>query len=346
MSSINDTNTNQQSNTLFTKRIWLAGGIIAFIIIFLLLFKTLFSLILLVLASVLLAVYFHGFAHLLTKIKIPEKISVFVAVLFNVLLIAVFFWFVGARLSSQVTQLSDTLPATIDNAQQKISSLPLGDKLIQYLQSSGTSQKTMAIAKQFFSSGFGIVSDLYIIILMSLFFTASPSVYTKGVVALMPSQQAKDKCGELLQELNTVLKKWLKGQIIGIVFIAALSAGGLLILGLPLVFSLSLIAGLLNFIPNFGPIIALIPAVLIAFTQSGSKALIVIGIYTGIQIIQSAVQQPLVQKKMVNIPPALTIIGQVAMGALGGFWGILLATPIVAIVMTIVDKLYLKKSMG
>lgn len=64
----------------------------------------------------------------------------------------------------------------------------------------------------------------------------------------------------------------------------------------------------------------------------------------GIQIVQSTVTQPLIQKKMANIPPALVIFGQVAMGLLGGFWGVLLASPIIAIIMTVVDKIYIKKT--
>ncbi len=177
---------------------------------------------------------------------------------------------------------------------------------------------------------------------MGLFFTAGPSVYKRGIIHLLPPK-AKDKGKELLDKLNTVLKKWLKGQIIGILFIAILTAIALIIIGMPLVLTLALIAGLLNFIPNFGPIIALIPAVLIGLLQGTNTAIIIVCTYTFIQIIQSAIEQPLIQKKMVNIPPALIIISQVAMGALGGFWGVILATPITAVLMTIVNDLYVKQ---
>ena len=99
----------------------------------------------------------------------------------------------------------------------------------------------------------------------------------------------------------------------------------------------------MNFIPNFGPVIALIPAFLLALMQGTTTALIVVGLYLGIQIIQSAVTQPLIQQKMVNIPPALVIFGQVAMGLLAGFWGVLLATPLIAILMTIISNLYIDR---
>jgi len=116
-------------------------------------------------------------------------------------------------------------------------------------------------------------------------------------VAKQAKNKAKVKGDKLIGEISALLRKWLKGQIFGFVFIAVFTAIGLLILGMPLVLTLALIAGLLNLIPNFGPIIALIPAVLIALTLNGSTAVIFIGLYTLIQIIQSAVTQPLIQKR-------------------------------------------------
>jgi predicted PurR-regulated permease PerM len=148
---------------------------------------------------------------------------------------------------------------------------------------------------------------------------------------------------DLIEELRIILRKWIEGQIIGFLFIAILTGIGLLILGMPLVLTLALIAGLLNMIPNFGPLIALVPAVLIALMQGPTMAIIIICMYTFIQIIQTAVTQPVIQKKMVNIPPALTVFGQVALGMLAGFWGVLLAVPVVVIFMTIINKLYVEK---
>ncbi len=289
-----------------------------------------------------MAVYFYGCANLLQKLHLSSKLSIILSVVLNILLLAGFLWFMGARLQQQVTQLSDTLPKSIQHAEDRMNQSALGSKVLHYLKSAGDSKKTMQVVKHFFSSGFGILSDVYIVILMGLFFTASPSLYKKGIVKLLPPK-AKDKGEELIEDISNLLRKWLKGQIFGFFFITVLTAIGLLILGMPLVLTLALIAGLLNLIPNFGPIIALIPAVLLAFMQGPSTAIIIVCMYTLIQIIQSAVTQPLIQKKMISIPPALIIMGQVAMGSLGGFWGVLLATPVVAIIKRIINKLYIEK---
>lgn len=327
----------------FSKKIWIAGGILILILILVFLFKILLPVLFLILAAVLISIYFHGFADLLKKyLHWPSKLTIVVSVVFNLLLLIGFFWFVGARLQQQISQLSITLPETIQNVKDQMSRSAIGNKALLLLNSTGDSKKTMDVAKHFFSSGFGILSDLYIVVLLSLFFTAQPSLYKKGMVLLLPTK-AKGKGKEIISDLQKVLKKWLEGAIIGFFFIAILTGIGLLIIGMPLVLTLALIAGLLNFIPNFGPLIALIPAVLIALMHSPTTAIIVAAMYTFIQILQTSITQPIIQKKMVNIPPALTVIGQVGLGILVGFWGVLLAVPVVVILMTIVNKLYIEK---
>lgn len=333
----------QKNKLTFSKKVWIVGGIFSLIFILLLLFKVLFNVLLLSLAGILIAVYFHGCAGIINRyFHWNQKLCLILSVVINIIILGAFFLFVGARLQQQVSELTDTLPTTIHKVKTQLNNSTIGTKALNYFKSSGNSEKTKAIVRDFFSSSFGILSDLYIIILLALFFTASPALYKKGIIKLMPPK-AKDKTNKLMNKLKTVLEKWLKGQIIGFFFIAVFTGIGLWIIGMPLILTLALIAGILNFVPNFGPIIALIPAALLGLMQGPNTAIIVVCMFTFIQIIQSAVTQPLIQQKMVNIPPALTIISQVAFGLIAGFWGVLLATPIVAILMTVVDELYVKQ---
>lgn len=327
----------------FKNKIWIAAGIITLIVIVSLLFKTLFNLFLLVLAGVLMCVYFHGCASLIKrKLKLGKTFSLILSILINVIIIGLFLWFVGARISSQINELSDTLPETLEHAKTWLSDQPMGPRILDYATNSIDSGKASATIKSFFSSTFGIISDFYIVLILGLFFTANPDIYRRGIIHLIPPA-GKEKASELWDRLNTLLRNWLKGQIFGFFFIAVLSGLGLWALGMPLILTLALVAGLLNFIPNFGPIIALVPAALIALMQGPQTALMVIGLYTFIQIIQSTVTQPLIQKKMVSVPPGLLAFGQVAMGVLAGFWGVLLATPLLAILMTLINKLYVER---
>ncbi len=327
----------------YAHKVWIAAGVFALMVIVFLLFKILFSVLLLTLAGALFAIYFHGCASFFKKhLHLSSGWSLATSIILNIVLIVGFFWFVGARLQQQISSLTDTLPKTIDNAKAYLQKSDVGSKVLHYLNASGDSQKTVSIAKKFFSSGFGILSDLYIILLLGMFFIAAPFKYKKGMVHLLPPK-AKDEGAELLDEIHIVLKNWIKGQLFGFMFIAVLTGLGLWALGMPLILTLALIAGLLNFVPNFGPIIALVPAGLIGLTEGTTTAILVLCLYTLIQAVQSAVTQPLIQQKMVSIPPALIIFGQVAMGLLAGFWGVLLATPVIAIIVTLVNKLYVEK---
>lgn len=334
---------NSDNQKSFKNKVWIATGILLLAILVTYLFTTLLNLFLLVLAGTLMAIYFHGCAGFLKrKLKMGSPYALILSVVINVVVIGLFFWFVGDRLNSQLDELSAKLPQTIENAKNWLSEKPLGQKIINYTTNSMNSGKGGAVIKTFFSSTFGILSDLYIVVLLGMFFTASPAVYRKGVIHLIPTK-GKATAENLWDEIHHVLKNWLKGQIFGFLFIAVLTGLGLWLLGMPLVLTLALVAGLLNFIPNFGPLIALIPAALLGLMQGPNTALLVVGLFTLIQIIQSTVTQPLIQKKMVSVPPALLVFGQVAMGVIAGFWGVLLATPMVAIIMTLINRLYVEK---
>lgn len=126
-----------------------------------------------------------------------------------------------------------------------------------------------------------------------------------------------------------------------IVFV--LTAIGLSIIGVPMWLVLALLAGLLNFIPNFGPLLALIPAALVALLQGPSTAIWVIGLYLTVQVVESNFITPMVQQKLVNIPPAVIIMAQLFIAPLTGGWGLVLATPLVLLIMVTVQELYIKK---
>lgn len=90
---------------------------------------------------------------------------------------------------------------------------------------------------------------------------------------------------------------------------------------MPLALTLGLLAGVLNFIPNFGPLIAAVPAVLIALTISPQTALYVGLLYIAVQSIDGYVLTPFVNRRSVELPPVLTIFAQVLLGVLVGSLG-------------------------
>ena len=103
---------------------------------------------------------------------------------------------------------------------------------------------------------------------------------------------------------------------------------------------MGVLAALLNFIPNFGPIIAAVPAVLIALAADPTKAIWVVVLSFAAQNLEGYLITPLVQRRAVEMPPALTILSQVLLGMLLGPIGVVLAAPLTAAAIVVVKMLY------
>jgi len=327
----------------FQRKVWIATGIIALVVILLWILKATFNVLLLILAGALVALYFHGLSGLLhRKLNLSEKWSLPIAIIGSFILLGLFFWLAGSKISGQVQQLSQTLPSTIETAKQQLNQSPIGQQILQQVSSGSNMQKATSTIKSFFSSTFGVLGDLYVVIFLSLFFIASPKSYINGFLKLFPAQ-SKDRAAQVVQKVGVTLTKWLKGQLLAMLIVAVLTGIGLMIIGVPMALVLALIAGILNFIPNFGPLIALIPAVLVGLLQGPTTALLVAGLYILVQVLESNIITPQIQKRLIDIPPALIILAQLFMGVLTGGWGLVLATPLVAILIVVVGELWVKK---
>lgn len=342
MQQNNEPQINSENNPSFQKKVWIATGILALAIIVLFLLKATFNVFLLVLAGTLIAIFFRGLSNLIQrKTKWKEGICAAISIVGTLLIVAGLFWLIGAKVQEQITELMETLPKTIDNAKANLNESSIGEKIMDKLSSKNSMDKAQVFAGQFFQSTFGVFGDIYVILFIGIFFTISPKTYTEGMVQLIPPN-GQEKADQVLDKLGEQLLNWLKGKLFSMFVVFVLTAIGLAIIGIPLWLVLALLAGLISFIPNFGPLIALIPALLVALMQSPQTAALVAGLYILIQFIESNFITTLVQKKLLNMPPALIIIAQLLMGALTGAWGLVLATPLTVIVIVLVQELYLK----
>lgn len=325
----------------YSVKVWQTTAIVCLTLTIILILRVAFNILLMGLAGALMAIYFHGLAGLIRrKTKMNQKLSLFVSIIGTIVLFSGATWFVGSKMQRQVAELSNTLPQTIKLARAKISNTPVGEKIIEYT-SGNNSQKLLDTATTFFSTSFGVLGDLYIILFLGIFFTADPSLYTNGILFLFPA--GKKPVGRIiLNRIGIALKGWIRTIIASVVLITILVAIGLSIIGLQGTTVLGIITGLLEIIPNFGPVIAMIPGILLALTVSTKTAVIVALIYIACQTIVGNIILPLLQKKMINIPPALTLLSQLIMGTLAGLMGIILAVPLLAILIIVIDELYLK----
>lgn len=340
---LNKDNLGNNDGYTFPKKVWIAGSIFALIVLILALVKTTFNVFLLILAGILIAVFFRAISSLIEKkTKWNSWVCLAISVIGTVLIIIGLFWLIGTEVQSQISQLSETLPTTVKSAKEQLSKHPIGQKIIQTVSSPQAPEKATGIASTFFKTTFGILGDIYVVLFLGIFFMASPEQYKKGIVQLVP-KSGRRKATIILNNIGNLLKKWLKGKLFAMLVVFILTAVGLVIMGIPMWLALALIAGILSFIPNFGPLIALIPAVLVGLMEGPVTAGLVAGLYILVQVIESNFITPVVENKLINIPPALIIISQLVMGILTGGWGLLLASPLMVIVMVVVKETYIKR---
>jgi predicted PurR-regulated permease PerM len=326
----------------YTEKVWHTAGIVAIVAILILIARVAFGVLLMALAGCLISVYFHGLGDVIQrKTKWSRRISMIISIAGSFIILGFLFWFMGSKIQTQISDLSDTLPHTISNARVRLGETPLGRKVLQ-ATSGGSSDKLFATVGSFFSTSFGVLGNMYIILFLGIFFTASPSLYKDGLILLIPPGH-KDLARHIINRTSLSLKGWLKGTMISMVMLIILMPIGLTIMGIPLALVLGLLAGILVIVPNFGSFIAMIPGVLLALTINTNTAIIVALIYIGVQTLVQNIIAPIIQKKMINMPPALTIIGQLVMGVLGGAMGIIMAVPALAVMMILVDEIYVKK---
>jgi predicted PurR-regulated permease PerM len=127
--------------------------------------------------------------------------------------------------------------------------------------------------------------------------------------------------------------------------IGVLTTAGLWILGIPLALALGIIAALFTFIPNIGPLLSAIPALLLGLMDSPQQALYIGALYVGIQTVESYMITPLIQKKTISLPPALTLSSQVLLGVIFGGLGVALATPMTAVALAATRMLYVNDAL-
>jgi predicted PurR-regulated permease PerM len=212
----------------------------------------------------------------------------------------------------------------------------------------GLSQQLAGAGRHFFavfSSTLSVLAGFIIIMFVAVFVATDPGLYHRGLMHLFP-HRARRKAGEVLSATATTLRRWMVMQLIAMLAIGVVTTVVLLLLGIKAAIALGIIAGILEFIPYFGPILSAVPAIGMAMVDGPDKAIYVIIAYVVIQQLEGSVIQPLLMKEGLDIPPVLTILGQALLSLVLGFLGLMLAVPILATVMVPVKMLYVRDVVG
>lgn len=177
-----------------------------------------------------------------------------------------------------------------------------------------------------------VFSQLFNVIITPVitFYILKDIDYFKNQLILLLPKSRRMKFIILLRDIDNVLGKFIRGQIIVATFVGVFTTVALVIIKVKYAFVLGIFAGISNIIPYFGPFIGIVPTILFALLDSTTKALYAAGAFILIQQIESGLLTPRIIGKSVGIHPIYVIMSLIAGGKLFGVMGLIIAVPALA----------------
>lgn len=343
---------NQENNSILVFPFYRALGVTVLTIILLLVVWYAIDVWLLTFAGILLSIFLRTLNSLIKiKIHLPDSWSMTLVLFILIIAIISFIGLLTPLISEQIDNLSMEIPNAWSKLQQSLSSF-FNIKSISSIYHDSDLAKLFPQGKNIltqtanlFSTTFGFLGNIVVFLFIGIFLAYDPHTYQQGFLKLIPSNKRK-KTKALLDNLTLTLRWWLIGKLISMIIVGILTLLGLWMLNIPLALTLGILAGILTFIPNIGPILSAIPAILMAFIQSPAIAFYVIILYIIIQTIESFIITPIIQGKTINLPPVLIIITQLLMALFTGILGLALATPLLAVLSILIKTLYVEKELN
>lgn len=318
----------------------IAAGIFAIAAVALLWY--LFDVLLLIFGGILLAVVLRAPADWLarkTRLSAPWALAL-VLLLITATVVATG-WLLGAAVREQAQAIAEQAPQTLERIQDRLDSYGWArDRIDTDAILNGNQGAFLGRGLRVVSATFGALANVGLVLFMAVLFAAQPQLYEGGTLRLVPRHK-RDRVREVLHRVGDTLRRWLLGQLCLMFFVGITSAIGLSLLGVQSALALGLLAGLLTFVPYLGPLIAAVVAILVSLVDGVVTAAWVALLYIGIQTVEGLLE-PLVQQRAVYLPPVLLLVSQLVLGVLVGFVGIVLATPLAAALMVVVQMLYVE----
>ena len=278
--------------------------------------------------------FFHASAWLAEKTGAPRG-AMLAAVVLGVLgSVAAAGYFGGPRVASEAQSLVEQAPDLLDTARSRLglpeSALSLPSEL------GGVGGQLLG----WFSTAAGVVSGLLVVLIVAIYTAASPGLYTAAAVRLF-DESHQPFVRDTFREMGEVLLSWLRGVALAVAVLGLMGAVGLSVIGVPGALALAAFAAVLTVIPTFGPFIGWAPAVVVGFAEGTTTGLWTLALAVTAQQIEGSLITPKVQGDLIKVGPAFIVAGQIVLGGLAGFLGILLVVPILGIARVLVERLYI-----
>jgi predicted PurR-regulated permease PerM len=186
---------------------------------------------------------------------------------------------------------------------------------------------------------------LVVTVIGGFYLAAQPQLYRRGLRKLFP-RRLREEADETIVDIGRGLRLWLIGELIQMVLIGVLVTTAVWLIGLPSPLALGVIAGLAEFVPYLGPVVASVPAILVATTKGGNYVFWAVIAYLLIHQLEGNLIAPLIQRQLIFIPPAVMLLAIVIILFVFGGVSVVFAGPLAVIVFIAIKKLYVRDSFG
>ncbi len=317
------------------------------------------GILLLTLAAIILVILFTTPVRFLVRRGVPRGWATVISV---VLVVTVFGLLVAIILPSLTSQfgtlLGDTVPRGIRELITRLEDPQLQEQFA-FLANLNLQDTVNALGSQLANAlsqiGASVLPvlggvantllSILIVVFLSMYFLSDPNMHQDGLIQLLPIRY-RGRAHEIVREIDITLRGWLRATLASMIFAGVATGVLLALLGLQQAVALGVLAGILSFVPNFGPIIALIPSVAAGIVETPESVLWIVVIIYGVSFIQSQIITPILVADSIKLPPVLILLGQIVAGVFFGFLGIMLAVPMTAILTVLVKEVYIKDILG
>ena len=292
-----------------------------------------FILLLLFAATVLAILLTAVVDWVMAKLRIGRRLAFALIALTAVIFVALALWISGPNIAEQFASLQADLPKAIQQLVERATGYGWGRWLLShwtdYSQLSGNLSYALTRVGGIVLSAASLLAGLFIVAFLGVYLAAEPEVYFAGVRRATPRRYRPTLDACAFSAVH-ILRSWLFAQMLSMIAVGTLVTLGLWGLGVPLAGSLGIIAALMTFIPNMGPILSVVPAALLAFAISPGKGLLTVFLFLLVHFLEGNIITPLIQRQIVRLPPALTLTVQLLLAAVAGPLGVALAAPLTA----------------
>jgi predicted PurR-regulated permease PerM len=247
------------------------------------------------------------------------------------------FYFTGVQVTQQVTQLRSTLEVQANRATGWLSSQGLMPGASDINGIARQALGSVGRISSWVGTAIGALTTLFMILVIGLFVAMDPRVYDRGLQWMVPEAN-RQEFAITVNRMAVTLRKLLAGRLLGMAFEGVLTAIVLYFVGVPMALILGILTGLFAFIPNIGAFISGALMIAVGFSAGVDVGIAAIVTYVVVQVFDGYVVIPMVAKRTVDLPPALTLGTQILASALFGILGLALADPMTAMIKTALER--------